>query len=212
MSEQWVKETMELIEDGERRRDFIRQKRMELEEEESNLDKSITAWHELLAAYLEKHNILMQTTRDIKANNLANKSYPDMLITIAQERQGILSIAEAVDILFKANVGKDKKSIRNNIYSALHREKKHFARIALGQYRYINHRQEKGSSKSSGLRNAIKELKERNPTMTKQAVLKHLINTGFDFRGKRPTQAVNITWAFLGYSKEGKQQSFLSGT
>ncbi len=130
-----------------------------------------------------------------------------MLIAIAKERQGYLNVADAVDVLFKANVGKDKLSIQNNIYSALNRMGKSFIKRTPGQYWYTGNGQDKDSSKPSGLRNAVKAIKDLNPQMTKQEVLNTLIRAGFDFRGKRPTQAVNITWAYLGYSKEGKTQS-----
>ena len=43
--------------------------------------------------------------------------------------------------------------------------------------------------------------------MTKNEVLTYLVKSGFDFKGKRSANAVNITWAYLGYSQEGKQQS-----
>jgi hypothetical protein len=211
MSEQWVKETIELIEDAERKRDSIQQKRMELEEEQSNLDKSILAWHELITAYMEKHNVAPLISKEMRADNLASKSYPEMLITIAQERQGYLRVADAVDILLKANVGRDKLTIQNNIYSALNRMGEHFTRIARGQYRYTNHIKGKVTKEWSGIRQAIKDLKDKNPQMTRDEVLKHLLSTGFDFKGKRPMNAVNMSWAKLGYAKEGKQQAFPIG-
>jgi len=204
MSEQWVKETMELLEDWEQRGDFIRDKIGELDAELASLEQSIIGGHELLAAYMAKHNVAPLTSRNIKTDNLASKSYPEMLITIAQERQGYLRVADAVDILLRLNVGKDKMSIQNNIYSALNRMSKQFTKIAPGQYRYTNHRQERAKVKPSGVRQAVKELKEKNPQMTKKEVVNHLLRTGFDFKGKRPMSAVNITWAYLGYSEEGK--------
>jgi len=92
----------------------------------------------------------------------------------------------------------------------LNRMGKSFVKRARGQYWYTGNGQDKDSSKPSGLRNAVKAIKDLNPQMTKQEVLNTLTRAGFDFKGKRPTQAINITWAYLGYSKEGKQQSFLS--
>jgi len=75
-----------------------------------------------------------------------------------------------------------------------------------GEYRYLNHAN-KDNGKPSGVRQAVKELKERNPQMTKKEVVNYLIKNGFDFKGKKPINAVNISWAYLGYSQEGKQQS-----
>jgi len=42
-----------------------------------------------------------------------------------------------------------------------------------------------------------------------------LLRTGWivmvkDFKGKKPGNAVNMAWVYHGYSKEGKQQSFIS--
>ena len=42
--------------------------------------------------------------------------------------------------------------------------------------------------------------------MTLKEVLDYLITSGFDFKGRKPTSAVNLTWGYLGYAKEGKQQ------
>jgi len=207
MSEQWMRETMELIDDAENRRDSLRDKLGQLQEELAELDESIIAWHKLIAVYQEKHSIPLNIPRDIRMTDFASKSYPEMLIAIAQDRQGYLRVADAVDILFKADVGKDRQSIRNGIYAALNRMAKHFTRIAPGQYRYINHRQEKSDGKPSGIRQAVKELKESNPQMTKKDILNHLKHSGFNFKGKRPMNSINMAWAYLGYSKEGKQQS-----
>jgi hypothetical protein len=65
----------------------------------------------------------------------------------------------------------------------------------------------KENGRPSGIRQAVKELKDKNPQMTKKEVLNYVVKSGFDFKGKKPVNALNITWAYLGYSKEGKQQS-----
>ena len=51
--------------------------------------------------------------------------------------------------------------------------------------------------------------KSKEAQMTKKEVLNYLVKSGFDFKGKRPASAVNITWAYLEYSLEGKQPSLL---
>ncbi len=120
---------------------------------------------------------------------------------------GILNISDTTDILFESNIGADKKQIRHNIDTALARNREHFIRIGRGQYRFTNHVQDNKRKKGTGLRLAIKDIKTKNPQMTVKEVLNFLIASGFDFQGKKPTSAVNITWAYLGYSKEGKQQA-----
>jgi len=206
MNHSWVKETMELLEDWESRRQSLQDKIEQLQNELMDLEGSIATGHALIRAYMEKHNISPQSFGDVSISYLTNRSYPEMLVEIAQRRQGYLKVADAVDVLFRANVGTDRRAIQANVYSALRRLKNRFAKMARGEYRYINHIK-KDDSKSSGLRQAVKELKEKNPQMTKKEVLNHLIKSGFDFKGKKPVNALNITWAYLGYSKEGKQQS-----
>lgn len=64
---------------------------------------------------------------------------------------------------------------------------------------------EKPSGKPGGLRQVVKELKDKNPRMTKEEVLGYLNRKKFDFKGKNPQAAVNVTWAFLGYAKAEKE-------
>lgn len=45
--------------------------------------------------------------------------------------------------------------------------------------------------------------------MTKEQVLEYLIGTNFDFKGKEPVRALNMTWAYLRYSNEDKRQGLL---
>lgn len=203
MEDLWLKETMELLNDLQNQRTALDDKIEQLHEELFELDDRIAAAHSLVQAYIEKHN-LAPLPLDINPGYLASMSYPDMLVEIAKAREGYLKVADAVEILLRANVGRDKRSIQANVYSALHREKQKFVRIAPGQYRYANHAK-KGKTKPSGVRQAVKELKEKNPQMTKGDILNHLIQTGFDFKGKQPKRAVHMAWISLGYPKEDKQ-------
>jgi hypothetical protein len=81
--------------------------------------------------------------------------------------------------------------------------------VAPGQYRFTNHIEyvDKPKHEVSGLRQKVKELKDVHPQWTKQDVLNYLKSTNFDFKDKRPVNAVNMAWAYLGYFKENKQQS-----
>jgi hypothetical protein len=203
MEDLWLKETMELLGDLQNQRTALDDKIEQLHEELFELDDRIAAGHSLVRAYIEKHN-LAPLPLDINPGYLASMSYPDMLVEIAKAREGYLKVTDAVEILLKANVGRDKRSIQANVYSALRREKQKFVRIAPGQYRYSNHAK-KGKTKPSGVRQAVRELKEKNPQMTKGDILNHLIQTGFDFKGKQPKRAVHMAWVSLGYPKEEKQ-------
>lgn len=203
MEDSWLKETMELLRDLEEQRTTMEDKIEDLEVELVGLNDRIAAGHALMQTYIEKHNLEPLPLDDIDLHYLTTMSYPDMLIEIAKIRQGYLKVTDAVEILLRANVSRDKRAIQANVYSALRRLKQKFAKIAPGEYRYINH-VKKEDSKPSGVRQAVKELKERNPTMTKNDVLNHLIRTSFDFKGKQPKRAVHMAWISLGYTKEEK--------
>jgi len=206
MEDLWLKETMELLGDLQNQRTALDDKIEQLQEELFEFDDRIAAIHSLIRAYIEKHN-LAPLPLDVDPHYLASMSYPDMLVEIAKAREGYLKVTDAVEILLKANVGSDKRSIQANVYSALRREKQRFAKIAPGQYRYVNH-VKKGKTKPSGVRQAVKELKEKNPAMTKGDILNHLIRAGFDFKGKQPKRAVHMAWISLGYPKDEKQPKF----
>lgn len=203
MENSWLGETMELLNDLESQRTSIEDKIIELEDKLDELIEKITAGHALMRTYIEKHN-LTPLPLDIDPHYLATMSYPDMLIEIAKARQGYLKVADAIEILSKANVSRDKRAIQANVYSALRRVKQKFAKIAPGEYRYLNHAKRE-DHKPSGVRQAVKELKEKNPQMTKDDILNHLTQTGFDFKGKQPRRAVHMAWVSLGYPKEKKQ-------
>lgn len=207
MENSWLKETMELLGDLEEQRTLIEDKIVGLKEELIGLNDRIAAGHALMGTYIEKHN-LAPLPLDIDPQYLASMRYPDMLIELAKIRQGYLKVTDAVEILFEANVGRDRRAIQANVYSALRRMKQKFAKIAPGEYRYVNHAK-KEDGRPSGVRQAIKELRERNPTMTKSDVLNHLIQTGFDFKGKQPKRAVHMVWVNLGYDK-GKRPSLFA--
>ena len=219
MDKNLIKEINELIEDGEAQRQSLHGEYERMANELIDWDLRLQNWHELVRAYMKKHAIESTTPDNIKLGNLTNKSYPDLIIEIAKQSGGILNMSDATDILFEAKVGGDKKHIRHNIDTARYRMSEHFARISRGQYRFTNYvpvkkpvenklvRDGKGKNEPSGVRQAVRTLKEKNPQMTAKEVLNHLVASGFDFKGRKPTSAVNLTWGYLGYTKEGKQQS-----
>ena len=203
MENLWLKETMELLSDLQNQRTALDDKIEALHEELFELDDRIAAGHSLVRAYIEKHN-LAPLPLDIEPSYLASMSYPEMLVEIAKAREGYLKVTDAVEILIRANVGRDKRSIQANVYSALRREKQKFVRIAPGEYQYVNHVKKK-STERSGVRQAVKELKKMNPKMTKRDVLNRLTQIGFDFKGRQAERAINMAWVSLGYPKEENQ-------
>jgi hypothetical protein len=215
MGIEWIKETMELIEGMENEYQTLRNKYEQIANELMDLERNIQFGHELIRNYMNKHNITSVEPRDIKLGSLANKSYPKMIEEIAQKSNGILNEYDVVEIISKEYPSISKETIKHNVRNAVYRKRKNYIRIGKGQYRYTNGiqtvraKQKKSKRRhgsNSGVQAAIQEMKNKNPQITKKEVLKHLFDTGFDFKGKNPAKAVNIVWAKLGYSKEGKQQ------
>ncbi len=218
MDKEWIKETSEILEEWEAQRESLHNEYERLADELMDLEKRIEVGHDMISAYMKRHPTTSTTPDNIKLGSLANKSYPEMLIEIAKQSQGgILTVEGLTDILFNANIG-DKKTIRHNVDNTLSRLGAHFTRIGRGQYRFTNYIQEKkprgvkrtqgskGVREPSGVRDAVRALKEQNPQMSKKEVLNHLLESGFDFHGKKPERAVNLVWGYLRYTKEGKQQ------
>jgi hypothetical protein len=207
MNNTWMQETLEILNEWEREHAILDDRISELENERAEIEDKIISAHALIQAYKQKHNIQGVPSLFV-GKSLLNKSYPQILIDLAKEKGGYLSVMDAVDYLVHSNFG-DKRNIQANIYSALRRmvNNKQFKRMKPGEYRYLNSIVK--DDKPSGLRQIVKDLKDKHPQMTKKEVYKYLIDNKFDFKGKRPMSALNITWAYLGYSKEGKQQSLL---
>lgn len=216
MNNSWIEETLELIREMENdysvisfRITALEEQRDELVKEQHELDERMIAAQVLIQAYKEKHNIKIIPSQFLD-NSLVNKSYPQILIDMAREGGGYLSVIDTVDYLLHSGFSSDKRSIQSNVYSALRRlvENNRFKKIRPGEYRFLNGIVK--DNKPSGLRQVVKGLKSEHPEMTRKDVYKYLINNRFDFKGKKPTSALNITWAYLGYSKEGRQQKLLN--
>ena len=220
---EWIKETNALIEDLEAEQQTLQDKYDKLAEELMDLRHHIEVAHKLVGAYMRKHGMESTTPDNIQMGSLANKSYPQMLAEIAKQSNGVLNIADATRILLEAHVGRDRQQVLRNINNVLSRYRDHFSKIGKGQYRFSNHiqhttaehtnrkrRESIGlrprSRAKSGIEQAVRELKKRNPQWTKKEVLTHLTQKGFNFAGKQPDKALNMVWGKLGYSKENKQQ------
>ncbi len=216
MNDSWVKETLDLIEELQQQKNkleaHVEFTILEIEE----LQTQILGAQALIPLYRSKHNISAMPTQDIQLGYFSNKTYPEMLTEIATKSGGYFKVLDATEIMLQAGVSKDKRQIQANIYAVLRRMKDRFVKVKRGEYRYTNGSQKLESKVSetkvarskSGVQAAIKNLKDNNPQMTKKEVLNHLLEIGFDFKGKKPVSAVNIVWAKLGYSKEGKQQKY----
>ena len=215
MNDLWIRETLELISDWEKEHqnlsakiEALEEKIEELDEERGHLEEKMITAQALIQAYKEKHNIAVFSSLSNISNVLANKSYPEMLVEIAEKAGGYLRVSEAVDFMLHSRVSDDRRAIQANIYSALRRSNR-FKKMKPGEYRFVNHIRKEDDGKPSGVRQAVKEVKGKNPQWTKREVLNHLLKTGFDFKGKKPANAVNMSWAYLGYAEDGKQPTLI---
>jgi thiamine kinase-like enzyme len=210
-----------LIENYEDNYKLLRAEYQQLENELIDLEKKIEHAHDFINDYMNTYNVKPTLATNLKPGSLVNKSYPEMVVEIAKNSNGLFNIADAVEILLREKVDTDKKSIQRNIYTALYRLKNHFVRLENGQYRFTNHIDSPKRTSSpkhnvghrdrtyTGLRQEVKRIKDATPQMTKDEVFKYLIDNKWDFKGKKAMNALNITWGFLGYSKEGKQQELI---
>jgi hypothetical protein len=213
MSDTWIKETMELMEDLQNQHNEVEAKLSALLDEKEEIESQIIAAENLIRMYRNKHQALPISLQDIRIGHFGNKSYPEILKEIASQLGGYFKVMDVTEIMLQAGVSKDRRQIQANIYAVLRRMKDKFIRVEKGEYRYTNSSPKlsvkpigRPTKSHSGIQAAIKNLKDKNPQMTKKEVLNYLLETGFDFKGKKPVNAVNIIWAKLGYHKEGKQQ------
>jgi len=63
--------------------------------------------------------------------------------------------------------------------------------------RLINRRNRDAQKGKSEVRQAVKELMEQIPQMSKEEITNTLIKNNFDFRGRNPKKAVNVSWYYL---------------
>ncbi len=137
------------------------------------------------------------------------------LLDIMKDNNGFLVVTDAVTILVNAKVFSDREHARNVIYSTLYAHKHHVSKIRGGVYQLkkeVIHKATNTKKKSHKKRvkndivRIVEQLKNHNQQLTKNEVMNHLINMGFDFKGKNPSKSLSMAWVKLGYHREGKQQ------
>ena len=141
----------------------------------------------------------------------------ESLRDITNSNNGLLIVSDAVTILVDAGVFESREHARNVIYSTLYSHKKDVDKVRHGIYQLRDRviilepskvMQDKTDKRriKTDIAPVVKALKEMEPQMTKNEVLSHLLNMGFDFKGKNPVKSLAMTWVKLGYHREGKQQ------
>jgi hypothetical protein len=201
----WEAQTKELIARIEHEIEEIQaettKKMAILKKKKSALEESLLTYREMM--YLADR----PASRVLMAEDIRDKSQKEILSLIASRNSGLLIANQAVKLMREAGVFGNPDNASSAVYSVLKRAKE-FERVGQGVYKLrdwadtamIPPTKVKRTRTVSGVRQAVKELKEKYPEMTKEEVLNTLIKNGFDFKGKKPANAVNLAWAFIGYS------------
>lgn len=195
------REMQEIQADSERRLAILQERRW-------GILQALEAYAEFVGSRQSGSPQLLSST-DIKG-----KSHREILRLIAGRNDGRLIARNAIKLMKESNVFGDSPNADSIVYAVLNRSPE-FVKLGSGVYR-LNGTQVKSQAKTKrhkrrGLKKAVKELKKKNPQMTKKEVKNYLIRHGFDFEGKNPGQAVHMAWVNLGYAKAGKQPSLLGG-
>ena len=175
--------------DTERRIAALQQRKWALEE-------ALRAYQEMMGSELTQERCSLDQ-RDIM-----DRSYREILNLIAFRNSDLLIARQAIRLMKEANVFGNPFNADSVVYSILNRSPE-FVKVGKGVYKLNAGRgrtelSTKKDERAGALRRAIQELKERNPQMTKSEVLSTLIKKGFDFKGKRPSSAVNMVWVKFG--------------
>lgn len=171
-----------------------------LEERKWALEKALRAYQEMMGSELRQERYSLQQ-RDIM-----DRSYREILSLIGSRNSGLLIARQAIRLMREASVFGNPDNADSIVYSILNRSPE-FVKVGKGVYKLkpLEERNKlftKEVRTAGDLRQAIQKLKEKNPQVAKSEVLRTLIKKGFDFKGKRPSSAVNMVWVKLGHTSK----------
>lgn len=195
MLDRVLKEVEEIQTDTEQRISVLQQRKWALEE-------SLIAYQEMVGSELT------QKLKPLTKKDVQNRSLKNILYLIGSRNNDLLIVKHAIRLMKEADVFGNPDNADSVVYSILSRSRD-FVKLGKGVYK-LNGSKEltyTGNHRTvSGVKQAVKELKEEHPLMNKSGVQRTLVKRGFDFKGKRPGNAVNMAWVALGYSKKEVQQ------
>lgn len=201
----WEAQTKELFGRVEQE---IKELQADTEKRLATLQQRKWALEEALRAYQEMMGSdLTQERYSLDQRDIIGRSYREILNLIASRNNGLLIARQAIRLMKEAIVFGNPSNADSVVYSILNRSQE-FIRVGKGVYKLnanggkteLTAKKKDGSA--GALQRAIQELREKNPQMTKTEVLSTLIKKGFDFKGKRPSSAVNMVWVKLGFAKQ----------
>jgi len=200
----WEAETKELIDRVQKEIDEIK---ADIEKRIATLQQRKWALEESLRAYGEMRGPQVAQTYSLKASDFEGKSLKEVLALIAQRNDDLLIARHAIRLMKEADLFSNPLNADSVVYSILTRSPD-FIKVGRGVYRLNSKRRADRATKAqtkNGIQDAVKELKEANPTMTKGEIRDILMRRGFDFEGKNPAKAVHMAWVNLGYAKKEKE-------
>jgi hypothetical protein len=212
----WEEETLDKIKEAREKQQEARNLIKRSQDDEKFWGEYADALEKGLELERERYKIHPNGSHILQPDHFKQQSIWNSLVDIMKVNNGTLVVNNAVTFLIEAELFSEREKARNVIYSTLYSHKKHVYKIRPGVYRLgndvVRSRKPVGKSTTHSHRvhtnivSVVKRLKEDNPQMTKNEVVNHLIETGFDFKGKNPPGSVNMAWVRLGYHKENRQQ------
>jgi len=203
MMDSWEAQTKELLNRVECE---IQEIKDDTEKRIATLQQKKWALEEALKTYQEMMGITsLQSLKSLPLDDIRGKSLTGIMAFIASRNNGLFVARQAIKLMKEANLFSNPSHADSIVYSILSRTPS-FTKVSPGIYR-LNHTEKAKSVRRGGigLKKAVKELKRKNPQMTKEEVKNHLIWNGFNFQGKRPGNAVHMAWISLGYPKQDRQ-------
>ncbi len=207
-----------------------------IQEIERDNEKRLIPWKQKKIAIEETLNFYSEVrgeraekaTEILSTGDIAGKSQKEILLLLARRNNGVLLARKAIVIMKKLGVFGNPDNAGSAVYSILRRAKE-FDRVGQGVYKLRNslaHNSDvvvtdklgpgtivepkrpevKRVRVLSRVRQAVKELRDNNPNITKQEILMKLSNIGFDFKGKKPSSAINMSWSYLEHEERKARQ------
>jgi hypothetical protein len=206
----WEELTQTRLLEAKKKQQKAKDTAKQAEIEANRLEEYIKTLERVLELDKQQSSITLYDDKSLNLDNLLKQSTWQNLRAIMALNNGLLVVIEAVDFLIHAKVFSDRDHARNVIYSTLHAHKKDLEWVRKGVYRLKKPsertRKRTRSKATPSLKRAILEIIKANPTFTKADVTRALVKNGFNFKGKNPGKAVNLTWLNMGYGKREPAQ------
>jgi hypothetical protein len=209
----WEELTQTRLLEAKKKQQRAKDTAKQAEIEANRFEEYIKTLEKVLELDKQQSSITLYDHKSLNPDSLLKQSTWQNLRAIMGLNNGLLVVIEAVDFLIHAKVFSDRDHARNVIYSTLHAHKKDLEWVRKGVYRLKKpgektHRRMEAKVTPS-LKHAILEIKRANPNFTKKDVTRTLVKSGFNFKGKNPGRAVNLTWINMGYAKKEQPQQAL---